>query len=87
MIHESHALVAKTRDKETAKSCGPCARVLWSNVLGYIKIASSSGSGTQVRLGFTNLDVDIRAFSWVTHRGCTVGPVGYCGGELVALTL
>ena len=32
-----------TRDEETAKSCGPCARAL-SNFLGYIGIASSSGS-------------------------------------------
>ena len=48
---------SKTRDEETAKSCGPCARALWSNVLGSIDIASSSGSveSRQVGLRFTYL--------------------------------
>ncbi|CRL31145.1 unnamed protein product [Penicillium camemberti] len=36
--------VAKATDEETAKSCSPCARALWSNVLGSIEIASTSGS-------------------------------------------
>ena len=45
------------RDEETAKSCGPCARALWSNILGSIGIAPSSGSVEfrQVRLRFTYL--------------------------------
>lgn len=42
-IYDSHVLVANTGDEGTAKSCGPCARALWSNV-GSIGIASSSGS-------------------------------------------
>lgn len=37
LIHDSHVLVAKTRYKETAKSCGSCALALWSNVLGSIE--------------------------------------------------
>jgi hypothetical protein len=53
IIHDSHDLVAKTRDAETAKSCGSCTRALWSNVRGYIEIASSSGSVREARLRFT----------------------------------
>jgi hypothetical protein len=37
-IHDSHVLVARIRDEETAKSCGPCARALWLNVLGFLKL-------------------------------------------------
>ncbi|CAP79431.1 hypothetical protein PCH_Pc19g00150 [Penicillium rubens Wisconsin 54-1255] len=44
IIHDSHGRAAKTTDEETAKSCSPCARALWSNVLGSIEIASTSGS-------------------------------------------
>ena len=36
--------MAETGDEETAKNCGPCARALWSNVLGSIGIPSTSGS-------------------------------------------
>jgi hypothetical protein len=59
-------------DEETAKSCDSCARALWPNVLGSFEIVSSSRSMRQVRLRFTYLDVDIRTFSWITHRGRTI---------------
>jgi len=74
-MHDSHVLVAKTRDEETAKSCGPCARALWSNFLGYIGIASSSGS-VEFRTGQAKIH---KPATWIfalslgnTHRGCTV---------------
>ena len=53
IFHDSHVLVAKNRDEETAKRCDSCARATWSNVLVSMEIASSSGSVRQVRLRFT----------------------------------
>ena len=43
LVHDSHVLLANTRDEEMTKSCGPCV-ALWLTVLGSIGIASTSGS-------------------------------------------
>lgn len=64
-----YVLVAKPRDEETAKSCDSYARALWSNVLGSIEIASSSGSVRQVRLRFTHLGRGYSSFLSGMHTG------------------
>jgi hypothetical protein len=73
--HDSHDLMANTRDAETAKSCGSCARALWSNVRGSIEIASSSGS-VSFQTGRTKFTYLRRAYARIclgdTHMGCTV---------------
>ena len=56
LLHDLHVQVAKTKDEETAKSCGPCARALWSNVLGSIGIASTSGS-VELQTGQTKIQI------------------------------
>jgi hypothetical protein len=75
LIHYLHTLVAKSRDEETAKSCGPCACALWSNVLGSIGIASPSRS-VKFQTGQTKFTYLQRAYSRIclgdTHMGCTV---------------
>ena len=75
LVHDLHVQVAKSRDEETANSCGPCARALWSNVLGSIGIPSTSGS---VELQTGQAKIHIPA-TWIlrfrlgnTDGGCTV---------------
>jgi hypothetical protein len=75
LVHHLHTLVAKSRDEETAKGCGPCACALWSNVLGSIGIASPSRS-VKFQTGQTKFTCLRRAYSRFclgdTHMGCTV---------------
>lgn len=78
-FHHSHVPVIKTRDEETAKSCDPCARVLWSNVHRSGCFASSlmsvqfqTGLG-RVRQIFTYLHHEQLRFRFGdTYRGGTV---------------
>ncbi|CAP79478.1 hypothetical protein PCH_Pc19g00620 [Penicillium rubens Wisconsin 54-1255] len=85
MVH-CHALacrsVAKTRDEETAKSCGPCARALWSNVLGSIGIASTSGS-VELQTGQTKIQIPatwiFALLPWGYMRDCSVDQLSRLG--------
>lgn len=75
LIHHLHALVAKSRKEETAKSCGPCACALWSNILVSIGIASPSKS-VEFQTGQAKFAYQRRAYSLFclgdTHMCCTV---------------
>jgi hypothetical protein len=74
LVHDLHVLLAKTRDEEMTKSCGPCV-ALWLTALGSIGIASTSGS-VELQTGqakFTYLRHGYSRFCLGnTHRGCTV---------------
>ena len=56
-FHDSHIPVVKTRDEETAKSCGPCARVYgWNSRFWLFRIIFEvSPFSDRIGLEFTNL--------------------------------